>query len=97
LRRAARKALPAQVVSARKRGFGVPLDDWFRGPLKSPALETFENSGCVAAKILRQRYWETLWNEHQNGQAQNGERLYALLALEHWQRIFISGGAPPSA
>ena len=94
LREAARRVLPPQVANARKRGFGVPLDDWFRGPLQKTALDVFEASVCVAEKIFRPRYWETLWREHCSGQAQHGERLYALLATELWVRTFFSADAP---
>jgi len=97
LRAAAERTLPAQVVHARKRGFGVPLDDWFRGPLQREALNLFESSRCVADKLFRPRYWERLWNEHQSGTAQHGERLYALLATEVWHRIYLSGTTVPGS
>ncbi|MEI6234982.1 MAG: asparagine synthase (glutamine-hydrolyzing) [Planctomycetota bacterium] len=94
LRTAARQTLPPDVASARKRGFGVPLDDWFRGPLQKDALDVFEYSRCVADNIFKKRYWETLWKEHQAGQAQHGERLFALLATETWHRVFFGANAP---
>ncbi|HEY3325405.1 MAG TPA: asparagine synthase (glutamine-hydrolyzing) [Planctomycetota bacterium] len=94
LRRAAKGVLPDQVIKARKRGFGVPLDDWFRGPLKKTALEIFEGSELVRQKLFKPRYWEPLWEGHQSGKAQHGERLYALLSLELWYRMFIVGPVP---
>jgi asparagine synthetase B (glutamine-hydrolysing) len=97
LREAARRVLPPQVAAGRKRGFGVPLDAWFRGALRKTALDMFESSACVADKIFRPRYWEKLWNEHQSGRAQHGERLYALLATELWVRTFFGAEAPQSA
>lgn len=94
LRAAARKCLPPQVATARKRGFGVPLDDWFRGPLHQFAFPLFEDSTLVRAKLFQPRYWEELWQEHQAKKAQHGERLYALLSLELWHRMFIAGPVP---
>ena len=94
LRDAAQRVLPPQVCSARKRGFGVPLDDWFRGPLQKYALDVFESSRCVADKLFRPRYWENAWNEHQSGRAQHGERLFALLATEVWHRVYFAKDAP---
>jgi asparagine synthase (glutamine-hydrolysing) len=94
LRAAAGRSLPPEVVKARKRGFGVPLDDWLRGSLQEPVLAIFEESALVADKLFQPRYWNNLWQEHQQGRAQHGERLYALLALELWYRTFISGSAP---
>jgi asparagine synthase (glutamine-hydrolysing) len=94
LREMAKVSLPPEVAAARKRGFGVPLDDWFRGPLQKPAMAIFEESHLVGDKLFKPRYWENLWQEHQQQRAQHGERLYALLALEIWYRTFISGSAP---
>jgi asparagine synthase (glutamine-hydrolysing) len=91
LRRLARERLPGAVARARKRGFGVPLDEWFRGPLQPLARETFEASKLVPAGLLKPRYWEPFWQEHQARRAQHGERLYALLALELWYALFCAG------
>jgi asparagine synthase (glutamine-hydrolysing) len=97
LRAAAAKILPPEVVGARKRGFGVPLDDWFRGPLQAHALSMFEESHLAGDGFFKPRFWEPLWQEHQQQKAQHGERLYALLSLEMWYRTFISGAVPEKA
>ncbi|MCW8132971.1 MAG: asparagine synthase (glutamine-hydrolyzing) [Planctomycetota bacterium] len=91
LRRLAEKRLPSEVVHARKRGFGVPLDDWFRGPLKTLAADLFESSHLVTDNVFKPKYWEPFWKDHQEARANHGERLYALLALELWHRTFLSG------
>jgi asparagine synthase (glutamine-hydrolysing) len=96
LRRLALERLPSVVTQARKRGFGVPLDDWFRGPLEKTAREVFESSRLAAAGVFKPRYWEPLWKEHLARRAQHGERLYALLALEFWYRIFLDGVPAPA-
>jgi asparagine synthase (glutamine-hydrolysing) len=89
LRRLAEGRLPKETARAAKRGFGVPLDDWFRGALSAVAREVFEASGLVKAGLLKAKYWERLWSEHQGRRAQHGERLYALLALEQWHAQFF--------
>jgi asparagine synthase (glutamine-hydrolysing) len=94
LRQAAAAVLPPEVVNARKKGFGVPLDDWFRGPLQKIALSLFEDSHLASDHIFKPRFWEKYWTEHQQQKAQHGERLYALLSLEVWYRMFISGPVP---
>lgn len=87
-RPARRKKLPAEVARGRKRGFGLPLDEWFRGPLKVRAEEMFREGTLTARGIFRPDYWRPFWEEHQGGRAVHGERLYALLALETWAREF---------
>ena len=94
LRAAAARVLPPEVIAARKRGFGVPLDDWFRGALMKPALAAFEESHLAGDGLFKPRFWEGLWREHQAQKAQHGERLYALLSLETWYRTFITGAVP---
>lgn len=94
LRQAAEKLLPAEVAGARKRGFGVPLDDWFRGPLQAQARSMFEESRLAGDGIFRSGFWEPLWTEHLAKKAQHGERLYALLSLETWYRMFIKNAVP---
>jgi len=94
LRRLAEQRLPPKVVRARKRGFGVPLDDWFRGPLKTIAADLFEASHLVTDGVFKPKFWEPYWTEHQSAKANHGERLYALLALELWHRTFLSGEVP---
>jgi asparagine synthase (glutamine-hydrolysing) len=39
LRKALARVLPADLLRGAKRGFGVPLDSWFRGPLLEPARD----------------------------------------------------------
>ncbi|MCY3020225.1 MAG: asparagine synthase (glutamine-hydrolyzing) [Planctomycetota bacterium] len=94
LRQAAAKVLPAEVAQARKRGFGVPLDEWFRGPLRERTLSLLEDSHLVGDKLFKPRFWERMWQQHQRREAQHGERLYAMVSLELWYRMFIAGPMP---
>lgn len=64
LRQIAKKLLPADVLTHKKMGFGVPFDAWLRGPLQ----ELFHDLICDATLNgiidlpLIQRYWQ----EHQS-------------------------------
>ncbi|GMV79695.1 MAG: asparagine synthetase B [Planctomycetota bacterium] len=91
LRKLATQRVPEQVVRSAKRGFGVPLDDWFRGPLQKVAADLFHESRLVGDGLFRSGYWEPFWKAHQERQDNHGERLYALLATELWYRTFLDG------
>jgi len=82
--------LPPGILHARKRGFSVPLAEWWRGearqqiragilPLHS-ALKPFLN-GNIAAQLL---------DEHQAAQANHAQRLWNLWVLNEWARTFLS-------
>jgi asparagine synthase (glutamine-hydrolysing) len=76
--------VPAEILSRPKRGFGVPLDDWFRGPL---AAETHQRLGGAGSRIhhyLDADEVRRVLDEHARGVAAHGQRLWSLLMLERF-------------
>ncbi|HEV3409444.1 MAG TPA: asparagine synthase (glutamine-hydrolyzing) [Chthoniobacterales bacterium] len=81
--------LPAEVLRAPKRGFSVPLAQWWRGAAREqirrgllpvhPALRTFLREAAIAA----------LLDEHQTGRANHAQRLWNLWVLNEWARKFL--------
>ena len=79
------RRVPRQLVDRPKMGFGVPLDDWFRGPLRDSmndycAGTDLEDLG-VAAPPIRQ-----LWTDYQSGRTHRSDRLWQIYALVAWSR-----------
>ena len=93
LRAAVRDLLPPAILSRRKMGFPVPIDRWFRHQF-APLVDEFvlgPRSGerqLFEPSALRQ-----LADEHAGG-VSHGHRLWLLITLEIWQRIFIDGESP---
>ena len=91
LREAFRDLVPPEILHRRKMGFPVPVGRWFRGPFW-PVIEEFVLServvrrGLFEPSVLRQ-----LAEEHRTGAREHGDRLWLLVNLEIWQRIFIDG------
>jgi asparagine synthase (glutamine-hydrolysing) len=84
LRRLFYRELPAEVRTAPKSGFGIPLDRWFRGPLRDLARETLLGPSCRKRGILDPNGVQTLLEAHERGTGNYGHRIWALLALEKW-------------
>lgn len=84
LRRAARRWLPADVVGARKRGFGAPLDRWFRGPLAAHAREVLLDPRTRRRGLLDVDAVGALLDAHVAGRTAAHEVLFSLLVLERW-------------
>jgi asparagine synthase (glutamine-hydrolysing) len=86
LRAAFGEELPATVLERRKTGFGVPLDRWFRGPLRETAHDLLlgRDRGLFDRATLKQ-----LLDEHLRGAADRGHQLWCLCMLELWQRRFL--------
>jgi len=76
--------LPPQLLTRNKMGFGVPLDQWFRGPLRelvhdSLLSQTFLDRGMVSPEFVRY-----MLDEHASGRRSNHNQMYRLLMLELW-------------
>jgi asparagine synthase (glutamine-hydrolysing) len=94
LRRAVRDLLPAEILTRPKMGFPVPLARWFRTRF-SRVIDEFVLGGRARARaIFDPNAVRRLNDEHRSGAADHGERLWLLVTLEIWQRIFIDGEVP---
>ncbi len=86
--------LSPRTLSRRKIGFPVPLRFWLRGTLG----ETAER--IILGKRARERGYFTpaavrdLIGETPGGSSVHGRKIYTLLILELWHRIFIDGDSP---
>jgi asparagine synthase (glutamine-hydrolysing) len=86
LRQAFSDLLPPSIRRRSKRGFGVPLAQWFRGPLGQFAREVLLDAQAIGRGYFRPQALRTLLDEHQSARFDHGYRLWALLVLELWHR-----------
>jgi asparagine synthase (glutamine-hydrolysing) len=78
--------LPPEILSRSKMGFGIPLGDWFRGPLREFCADHVLSREALDRGYFSERGVRDLWDAHQAGRRENGYRLWALLMLELWHR-----------
>jgi asparagine synthase (glutamine-hydrolysing) len=96
LKKLAERYLPAEVIYRRKRGFQLPLTHWLRGDLR-PTLDRFLPAGqLVRIGWFRANYIKRLISEHVSAAADHTHRLWALLWLELWYRMFIDRSLSPA-
>ncbi len=84
LRKAFGERLPGEVFTRAKMGFGVPIADWFKGPLRSLLEETLLNPQALSAAYLKTDVVRRLVQQHVTGQVNHAYRLWTLLFLELW-------------
>jgi len=93
-RKNAEGLLPRAVLSHRKVGFSVPLGEWFRGPLRAFVEETLLSERALARGLFRPEYVRALVREHMAGRRDLSSKLWSLLNVELWHRIWIDGERP---
>jgi asparagine synthase (glutamine-hydrolysing) len=84
------KDLPPELLRAAKRGFAVPLEEWFRTTARESLREGVLPLHGALRPFLRARRIETLLAEHQSSRANHAQRLWALWVLNSWARTFLN-------
>jgi asparagine synthase (glutamine-hydrolysing) len=95
LRAALRGLVPDEVLDAPKRGFRLPIADWFRGELAGYARDVLLDPATLARGWFRPAYVCALLDRHEQRLEDRSQAIWTLLALELWQREVVDG--PPAA
>ncbi len=84
LRKLHEKYYPSKLKSKRKKGFAVPLAQWFREELLSWVMEVLDSNKLKDQKILNNSQINFLLKTHLSGQRNNYRQLWALITLQLW-------------
>ena len=94
LKEAARGLLPDDIIDRQKHGFGVPVGRWFREDLRDYAREILLDPRAAGRGYFRPNAVRRLLDEHASGQRNHGQRIWLLLTVEWWHRLFIDPPVP---
>ncbi len=89
LKKAFKDFLPGVVFERKKMGFGVPLAKWFRNELKEYVHEVLLDDKTLNRGYFKREGVERLLNDHIALRYDHSSRIWALLFLEVWFRIFM--------
>jgi asparagine synthase (glutamine-hydrolysing) len=86
LQLAARDHLPRAIVARRKKGFGIPLARWMRGPLRPRLARALASSPLWGSQLLNQQAFATWARMHDERKGDYSKPLWALVVLDDWLR-----------
>lgn len=85
LRQLLERHVPRGLIERPKQGFGIPLDEWLRGPLREWAEtmlseERLRHEGYFDPAPIRRT-----WERHVRREVSSGYRLWSVLMFQAWQ------------
>jgi len=95
LRRVAAPYLPPAILERPKQGFMFPLGYWMRGPLLPVLRHLLATSTLIEEGIFRREPVARLVDEHVAGKADHHVRLWMILNVEVWYRMYVRGEPLP--
>ena len=85
------RRVPPDLFERPKQGFGMPIDDWYRGPLRK-TLEHFTDPRRLSQRgLLQPATVQAAVEAHVSGRRNFGRRLHAIVAFEIWADQFFGG------
>jgi asparagine synthase (glutamine-hydrolysing) len=91
LRRVASRYLPPELIGRRKQGFGFPLAEWMRNELSGFIRGLMKESRFVQLGIFDGEEVRSILDEHIGGKRDHNFRIWILINLEFWYRLFFEG------
>jgi asparagine synthase (glutamine-hydrolysing) len=84
LKQALRERVPDAILGRAKKGFGIPVARWFRGPLKSDLLDALSADRLREQAIFAPEAVDRLVADHLEGRSDNRKQLWTLFVFQRW-------------
>ncbi|MDI7258306.1 MAG: asparagine synthase (glutamine-hydrolyzing) [Thermodesulfobacteriota bacterium] len=84
LKKAMKNWLPAEVIQRPKKGFGVPIAKWVKGPLKELFSDLLSSSRIEKEGFFSPQYVTSLFRDHLANKRDNRKQLWTILVWELW-------------
>jgi len=84
LRKVLHRYVPPALVDRPKMGFGVPLGQWLRGPLRPWAEELLSTRALTSHGLIDPAPVRRAWIQHTDGKRDLGYELWDVLMLQSW-------------
>jgi len=89
LREAMKQLLPQAILERPKVGFRVPVNEWFRGPMKDYLYEHLTGADSRTRHYYHATALQQVLAEHVAGRQNHEKLLWSLLTLEIWHRQYL--------
>lgn len=85
LRQILYRHVPRELIERPKLGFGIPLGEWLRGPLRDWAETLLDERRLREAGLIDAAHVRQCWQDHLSGRCNWQYPLWGVLMLEAWR------------
>jgi asparagine synthase (glutamine-hydrolysing) len=78
--------VPKQLYERPKAGFGIPIGDWMRGPLRDWTEDMLSDKSLGEINYFDAKVVRKQWSEHLSGHYNRQHSLWGVLMFIAWQR-----------
>ena len=96
LRSVLERYVPRTLFERPKRGFGVPIGAWLRGPLRAWAETLLDERRLAREGYLEPAAVHAVWQQHLSGRRDRPELLWHLLMFQAWHEHWRAARAEPA-
>ena len=86
LRQVLYRYVPKALIERPKAGFGIPVGQWLRGPLRDWAEDLLEPKAMQAQGYLDPDPIQAVWQTHLSGRVDHTPKLWTVLMFQAWLR-----------
>jgi asparagine synthase (glutamine-hydrolysing) len=84
LRRLLAREVPVELFERPKAGFGIPVGEWIKGPLRPWAEELLDPGRLAIEGYFDPAIVQRRWRDHLSGQRNSTPALWAILMFQVW-------------
>ena len=84
LREVLYRFVPKHLIERPKAGFGIPLTEWLRGPLRDWAESLLSEGALRNSGVFRPSIIRRMWEQHLSGTYDRQARLWSVLMFQAW-------------
>lgn len=97
LRQLLYRHVPRDLIERPKMGFGVPIGEWMRGPLRPWAEALLDEGRLRSEGYFDPKPIRRLWDMHLKGKLNEQYRLWSILMFQSWLETQAEDGASTEA
>jgi len=84
-----RGILPESLVYRKKRGFNIPQNKWFKGPLKEYVYESILSKSMIDAGIFDKERLSSYLDLYYSSNLNYDNNIFSLIMISNWIKKYV--------